>query len=285
MVVFVLLLFAGIVLGSWLYAGAILYPGCQGSRTSLDSFGIPSQSISFEAVDGTVRRGWYTQGETRPGVVVIVVPGHAGNTAFAINDAAIFANAGYSTLIYEHRSCADPHLSASTGFYEAQDVINASHFLMSLPETNQIAVFGVSEGGTAAILAAASEPTISAIIAAGGYASLADDVLDPPPDNHSIPERIFRQMTLWSLDAQLDLPLDSTSPILAIPEISPRPILLIYGDSEQNVGIALYNAAGNPKTLWIVPGAAHAGYASAAPEEYSQRLLDFLEGAVPLDTQ
>jgi pimeloyl-ACP methyl ester carboxylesterase len=240
--------------------------------------------VTFTANDGSTRRGWFTQGEIHPDVAVIVVPGHAGNTAFALNDAAVFASAGYSTLIFEHRSCADPHLSASTGFYEAEDVADAAHFLMSLPELNQIVVFGLSEGGTAAILAAAREPAISAVIAAGGYTSLADDVLDPPQDSQSIPERVFRRMALWSLNVQLGLPPDTVSPVQVIHAISPRPIFLIYGDSEQIVGTALYDAAGNPKTLWIVPEAVHAGYASAAPEEYPRRLTDFMEGAVQLDT-
>ncbi len=267
-------------LGAWLYAYAVLHPGCQGDRASLDAAGFVSEPVAFESEDGTIRRGWYSEGPIYPDVVVIVVPGHGGNTAFALGDAVIFANAGYGTLIYEHRSCADPHLSASTGIYESQDVVGAVQFLELQRGIHKIAAFGFSEGGTAAILAAVREPEIDVVIAVGGYASLADDTLDPPPNSQSPPERVFRRMALWSLDIQLNLASKSPSPITVIHEIGPRPIFLIYGDGERIAGDALYQAAGEPKTLWIVPGATHGSYASAAPEEYAQHLRDFLADSI-----
>jgi fermentation-respiration switch protein FrsA (DUF1100 family) len=37
----------------------------------------------------------------------------------------------------------------------------------------------------------------------------------------------------------------------------------------------LYEAAQEPKELWIVNGAGHAGFADVAPAEYAQRLTGF----------
>jgi fermentation-respiration switch protein FrsA (DUF1100 family) len=51
---------------------------------------------------------------------------------------------------------------------------------------------------------------------------------------------------------------------------------LIYGEYEADAGLPLYQAAREPKALWIVPGAGHGEYEQAAPEEYRTRVITFL---------
>jgi fermentation-respiration switch protein FrsA (DUF1100 family) len=68
-------------------------------------------------------------------------------------------------------------------------------------------------------------------------------------------------------------------PVDVVSGISPRPLLVLGGDKDQIVPVAmtrkLFAAARNPKLLWIVPGAAHGGYAQTAPVEYRARLVEF----------
>ena len=42
----------------------------------------------------------------------------------------------------------------------------------------------------------------------------------------------------------------------------------------------LFAAAGEPKELWIVPGAGHAGFAEVAPRAYAQHLIEFFSRAL-----
>ena len=64
-------------------------------------------------------------------------------------------------------------------------------------------------------------------------------------------------------------------------QISPRPVLLIHGEQDPYVPRseiqALYKAAGNPKALWIVPGAGHRQADQTSPEEYWARVLGFFD--------
>ena len=92
---------------SWQSAKQILYVGCQGDHASLEVAGYPAEAVTFQSADGSVRRGWYTSGSVYPEVAIIVLPGHAGNSSAAIPDAAILAEEGFSTLIYEHRTCSE----------------------------------------------------------------------------------------------------------------------------------------------------------------------------------
>jgi hypothetical protein len=41
-----------------------------------------------------------------------------------------------------------------------------------------------------------------------------------------------------------------------------------------------FAAAGEPKTIWQVPGSTHAQGLAARPEEYEQRVIDFFDRAL-----
>jgi len=75
-------------------------------------------------------------------------------------------------------------------------------------------------------------------------------------------------------------------PLDAIARISPRPILLIHSEDDDNATTpvegarALFAAAGEPKELWVAPRGGHVGAINAFPNEYRARVLAFLGGAL-----
>lgn len=278
------LLLAGFALTGWLanrYVRATLYPGCQGDRASLAEYGYPAEPVEFTSREGYTLRGWLTPGERNPGTVIVVLPGHGGNTRFALPDALVLAEAGFGTLIYEHRSCVDPALTASTGPHEAQDLMGAVDYLQSRADVQAIGVLGFSEGGTAVLLAAAQHPAIDAAVAEGGYSSMRNDILDPQADL-GLYDRLMRRLVLTFMPLYDVLPRNA-SPIDVIDQIAPRPLLLVYGEYEAFHGEPLYAAAGEGAELWVVPGSGHGGYQLAAPGEYEDRIVTFFDAAWPDD--
>jgi hypothetical protein len=75
------------------------------------------------------------------------------------------------------------------------------------------------------------------------------------------------------------------SPISVIDQISPRPLLLIYGEHElvSTQARQLLAQAGDPKELWVVPDCGHGGYLNAAPEEWERRVVGFFDDALSSD--
>jgi uncharacterized protein len=70
----------------------------------------------------------------------------------------------------------------------------------------------------------------------------------------------------------------------AIGEIAPRSVFLIYarpGMGGEDVRQPKYfAAAGEPKAIWLVPGAEHTGGIDVAPDEYERRVIAFLDEAL-----
>ena len=80
-----------------------------------------------------------------------------------------------------------------------------------------------------------------------------------------------------------DAPPPSLEELVA--QISPSAVFLIYGEEgqavEETVNVPYFEAAGEPKELWEVPGAGHTGGLDAQPAEYERRVVAFFEETLP----
>ena len=93
---------------------------------------------------------------------------------------------------------------------------------------------------------------------------------------------VFTRMLIWRTGPPWhDIVADGPNPADVIADIAPRAVLLIQGEHDE-MAPALqarenFALAGEPKELWIVPGARHRGLREAAGPEYDRRVLAFLE--------
>lgn len=129
-------------------------------------------------------------------------------------------------------------------------------------------VVGLSVGGITAIRGAARFSDIDALVAIGGYTSLDPQINQkyaPALSSRWIVQRlvpIFFRLETGVHTSQL-------RPVDDVAAISPRPLLLIYGDEEiDNSGREQFAAASQPKELWVVPGTGHEGYLNNQPAEF-----------------
>ena len=71
---------------------------------------------------------------------------------------------------------------------------------------------------------------------------------------------------------------DDHKPLDSIGQLSPLPVLLVHGTDDRVVppkyARALYNAAREPKQLWMIPEVAH--IEAFRTEENRNRLVDYL---------
>lgn len=238
-------------------------------------------SVSFPSADGIGLAGLY--GEA-PGAhaTLIVCHGWPGDKADMLGVAEALCEAGFNALAFDFRNWGESGRGPVTlGHRESQDVVGAVRFLREQHpgRARAIGVAGVSMGAAAAILAAARTPEIGAVVADSSYARLDEAV-------RHVSRRLWRPLaplvSSWALRVGRHLagtPPGRASPLDAIAQISPRPVMIIHGARDRLTDVRsaqlLFRACGHPKTLWIVEGAGHGQARRVRPAEYDQRIADF----------
>jgi uncharacterized protein len=255
---------------SWYYTHLLLHPVCPPPSQSRPGYLL----ITLATPDGAQLSGWWKPPDN--GVVILLLPGHAGNRDVLMPEAEILVRNGYGVLSLDSRGCSNQ--KATLGYREAEDVGVMLTFLRSQTGVEKVGVLGFSAGGVAAILSAAQEPEIQAVIAQGNYHNLDLEINNRLRAPLSLDWQM-RQGVLLAIWLQTGIFPANMNPARDLVKIAPRPVLLIHGEEEADNNLAheQYTAARHPKQLWIVQGTGHGGYLEAAPEEYEQRIIQFFK--------
>jgi len=119
-------------------------------------------------------RAWYAPPQN--GAVIVLLPGAGGARDGMLREGAILARHGL--LMTELRSCAHPEGQATLGYREAADLTEAVTWIHTQPGVAHVGVLGYSLGGVTAILGAAQDERIEAVVAEGGFYDLAGDIIN-----------------------------------------------------------------------------------------------------------
>lgn len=267
------------VLSGATYTHALTHPGCGDTGNTPEDAGIAGAlDVIYLTHDEMILRAWYLAPQN--GVVIILLPGLGGGRDGMLREGAILARHGYGLLMTEMRSCVHPEGQTTLGYYETEDLQEAVTWALDQPDVEHVGVLGYSLGGITATMGAAADERIEAVAAEGGFYDLTADVTNEGSAN-SLWERIMLQAILVCFRLETGVNARDVSPISVIDRISPRPLLLIYGELEtgETRPREQLARAGEPKDLWIVPGARHGEYLDVAAEEWEQRVVAFFDGA------
>jgi dipeptidyl aminopeptidase/acylaminoacyl peptidase len=246
--------------------------------------GFAVQDVAFRATDGTRLAGWFVLISPHA-PTIILAHGFKGSRVQMLPYARFLAAAGYNVLLYDGRGCgASDGWRITLGAHEPDDVLAAVRYLESRSDlaVKRFGALGISLGAGVALLAAAREPKLAAMVADSAWADeqpQLDRMGSIPLGPLAVPVLPYEPALVDSL---IGADLRQVSPLAAIPAISPRAVLLIHSADDANATTplsgarALYAAAGQPKQEWIAPSGGHAGALAAHPTEYQQRVLAFL---------
>lgn len=291
-VVFVLrpVLVAGILLvlllpflSGFMFMTVLTRSGCASASVNPADWGMTAEDVTFLSSEFDLPTpAYFIPAEAPNGATVIVVPTNSVRRGDRMHEIEVYHQHGYQVLTYDARSCI-ASVPSSLGYREVPQVGDALAYLASRPDvdTNRIAIHGFSAGGALAIMAAARYPELRAVVAQGGYHDFEDQL-----DDNSAYLGVLGGF--HRLGAHLGYRLNTgddmsvLSPLRAIPQIAPRPILLVYGTNEPSLAGARLQqiAAGSNATLWEVPGAGHGNYLATAPEDYERIVIGFMDAAL-----
>jgi fermentation-respiration switch protein FrsA (DUF1100 family) len=151
-------------------------------------------------------------------------------------------------------------------------------------DAKRIGVLGISMGGSVAILAAAKDKRIRAVVDDSGFSDAPRVIAASFEKFIHLPAFPFAPVTIGIANLRAGIDVNQVLPVDVIGEISPRPLLLIHdtGDSVVPTDNSLrnYAAARQPKELWLVPGAEHGRAHTTAKAEYESKVSHFFESAI-----
>ncbi len=273
----ILLIFLLVNFGiAWIFVSKLIQPECQEPQ---------HLSVNYHPVEYWIKtsddlslRIWYYASQN--GAVILSFGGLNGSLGNQIPQIDFLIESGYGVIQVDSRACAVPKANVTLGVFELLDAEAALAYAMNNVDAihGRIGTIGFSMGGATAIRLAARHPEIRAVVRDGGYKNMAK--LLTPGIDASILQKFF-QFILYSI-FQFRTGIDPKTINLLndLLKISPRPVLLIYGENEANPGITQYQVLEEPKELWIVPGSTHGRNHLEYPVEYKNRILNFFNHAL-----
>ncbi len=247
--------------------------------------GVPYEEVSFTTGDGLRLGGWWLP---KPGAgrTVIVLCGYNSARHHVLGISAALWRGGANVLLFDNRGRGDSEGDrVSLGYHERLDAKAAVGYALLRDPEAPLGVLGYSMGGAVALMVAAGDARIEAVVADSPFAS----------------QTALLRARLRDYVGPLELPAYTLAsrflgydprevePVRCVAGISPRPVMFIHGDGDRVTdpedSRRMYGLAGEPKELWLVPGAEHVGSYYRDREEYSRRVNAFFAGHLGCGTE
>ena len=246
-----------------------------------DQYKLPYENIYFKTQDGVLIKGWFIPQPTSD-KTIILMHGWGMNRADVFKNTYFLHDLGYNLMYFDFRALGESGgTTSSIGYLEVKDLQAAIAFLKDTRPfaCASIGLYGLSMGGMVAICEAAQNPEIKCVVAEASYYSFRRVVSRWAWVHNKVPYFPLMPIILHYIRKNLSVNPEQYSPKYNIPKISPRPVFIIHGRYDNLVPAAqakmLFKQAGEPKEIWLVPGAKHNKCAEVGGFEYKQRLMDF----------
>jgi dipeptidyl aminopeptidase/acylaminoacyl peptidase len=248
-----------------------------GEPTNPGDIGLAYEDVRITTDDGYTLGGWLIPAARETRSTVVLLHGFSWHRLPWLTGFVPWLQPEYNVLQFDFRGHGDSDDAPITlGTAEQRDAVAAVRFLEARGY-GPIALMGVSMGGSVAIMAAPDLPVV-AVVADAPYARVENPIANVMRE---------RRYPLAGLGSRLIVAAASVrarvrlrQPIERVAGIAPRGLLLIAPLEDRLVSWTqsreLFERAGEPKELMLVPGAGHSEALSVAAETYVRRVLDFL---------
>jgi dipeptidyl aminopeptidase/acylaminoacyl peptidase len=231
------------------------------------------EEVAFRSSDDRLA-GWYVPSSNR--AAVVLTHGTNADRSSMVAELRILSDAGFGVLAFDWPGEGASEGSVHWGAEDRHALTAAIDWLSKRADVdaNRLGGLGFSIGGLVMAQVAARDSRLRAVA-----------LVAAPSDYVALTRWQNRQWGFLSeFPASLALRYSGIAaagprPVDVVHEIAPRPVIVIGGDADEVVPAfmtrALYDAALEPKSLWIVPGAHHGDYAQVADPAYQLRLVQF----------
>lgn len=246
-----------------------------------DEYKMPYDNVCFTTEDKVQIKGWFIPQEGAE-KTIILMHGWGMNRSDILKNTYFLHDLGFNLLYFDFRALGESGGKISTvGYLETRDLHAAINYLKETrPECcKKIGLYGFSVGGMVALCEAAHNEHISCVVTEGCYYSFRRIISRWAWVHYKLLSFPFIPVVLHYIKRYLRVNPEKYSPKYNIDKIAPRPVFIIHGRYDEMVppvqAKLLFKRAGEPKEIWLVPGARYNNCAEVGGFEYKQRLSDF----------
>ncbi len=241
------------------------------------NYGLRCEDVTFPSANGKRLHAWFFPTPNARGTIVHC-HGNAGNITAHFRFVDWLPAAGWNVLCFDYQGYGRSQ-GRVTRDGAIADVTAALRYARTRADVDpqRICVVGQSLGGSAAIVALARDDhDVAGLVVDGAFSSYRREA------------RFVTQRCWWTWGASpliaRFLVSDDLSPIDVVGDLPPVPKLFICGDADRIVDfrqtVALYDAAGEPKQLWLIPDSDHTEALTGEIPGGRERVLAFLDRCV-----
>jgi len=238
---------------------------------------VPAQIVSIPGPAYAIAGWWLNRGDNSP-VVLLLHPIRADRSSM-LSRAMLLFGRGFSVLLIDLQGHGEtPGTAITLGWRESADVRAALGWLKSRAPSRRIGVIGCSLGG-AAVLLGPQPSGFDAVVLEAVYPRVAGAVENRVRIRLGPLAPILTPLLLVQLYPRLHISQRDLEPIRAISRLG-SPVLVVAGSRDQHTTLAeseeLFQAALEPKRLWVVSGARHQDFLGVDPAGYASEVIGFL---------
>jgi pimeloyl-ACP methyl ester carboxylesterase len=276
----------GALAACWWGSGIILHPPAMSPMWIFpEQFGLRYEKAVFMSKDGLELKGWFIPSPTGSKKTLLMCHGWGDNKGELLKQ-TYFLNeqGGFNLFYFDFRSHGESGGEVTTiGPLETADFDAAMAWLRKhKPELEgHTGVFGLSMGAAVTVVSLPKHPDLRCAVVESPYSSYRGVVRRWGWNHLRVPPVPLINIALLMLRWRLNDPkVDAFNPVESAPLIA-RPILFIAGEYDRLMPVGdvtrIFEAAAEPKQLWVVPGAWHAKCREAAGLEYDTKLIGFFQ--------
>ncbi len=246
-------------------------------------YGMDHETFLLETEDGLKLNAWWVPGTSNDGIVM--APGYTDSMSIILKYGPFLNQAGYNLLFFDPRGQSESEGELyAFGAFQKLDIEAGMKHMREVRGMENVALFGHSNGASAALITAADHPypEVFAVISDSAFANLKLASQSPEYTDPFL-EALFPMYT-WVAQLRLGFDVfDKTNVLTVIEQVSHA--IFIHGTADEGITYnnseLLYELAQEPKELWLLEGVEHVQSIDTEPDLYAEKVLNFLNSVKP----
>jgi alpha-beta hydrolase superfamily lysophospholipase len=229
--------------------------------------------------EGRAIAAWWVDGGERAPAVVLAHSIRADRSSM-VSRARLLRRHGFSVLLIDLQAHGEtPGEAITLGRREAADVRAALTWLRREHPRRRVGVIGSSLGGAAVVLGA--QPAgFDAVVLEAVYPRVGRAIENRIRLRLGPLAPVLTPLLLAQIPIRLHIGVRDLEPVRSIGRLG-APVLIVAGSEDRHTTLEesreLFQAAAQPKELWVVRGANHQDFLSFDPSGYESAVVAFLK--------